>query len=196
MTTEQATELIEKAREVRWKDIGTKEGNKLLKDAYLLIFKSELCDTCPGDYKNAYYAIRSYIENPNVIKPMKEKSNFVIKGTGIILEPETGNMFSNLNLTDEIAERLLNENPNLVSRFEKIPETFQLRSVVSKEITGEDLLNSIDNSLMGAIQHIESLTERSELVKIATENGYEKNEWQKKDLKKFKKYLIEKLKAA
>ena len=47
-----------------------------------------------------------------------------------------------------------------------------------------------------AIAEVEKETDRSQLVKIAQEQGYPKGEYQKKDLKQLKKYIISKLKSA
>ncbi len=202
MDTIEATELIEKVFKLKWDEITSTAGSKIIADVYKVLFNSEVCQTCKGDVRNAYYAIRNHTLNPHVIKPVMEKSNFQIKNNGIIIDRNDENkMYSNDNLTDAIAEKLLTENPALAVRFSVIPESFPLRSVVSKETHevsktagGKD---ADETSLIEmAIAEVNNETDRAKLVKVAEENGYPKNEYQKKDLKQLKKYIISKLQSA
>lgn len=201
MNTIESSELIEKALNIRWNDITTDAGSKIIYDAYKLVFNSEVCLSCPGDLKNAYYAIRAHIENPLVIKPVMEKSKFEIKNNGIIIFK--GEMYSNKNLTDSIAENILNDNPDIAVRFSVIPDSFKFSSVkevAAKEIKTEETKqdeNSDEHSLINmAIAEVEKCEDRSELIKVAKEQGYPKSEYQKKDMKHLKKYIIDKLKSA
>lgn len=103
-------------------DLTRAENINIIANAYRDLFGKELCVTCGGDIRNAYYKIRSHFDNPNVMKLQgKPASKYKLKKGIILIHPSTSAMYSHMNITDEIAEEILSLNPNCVSKFESLP---------------------------------------------------------------------------
>jgi hypothetical protein len=116
-------EIINKALELRMTDLSKKENVVILANAYREMFGKELCVTCGGDIRNAYYKINSHMKNPNVMKLDGAKATkYKLKQGVILIHPETSAMYSNMNLTDEVAEEILSLIPQCSVRFEKLPK--------------------------------------------------------------------------
>ena len=86
---------------------------------------------CQQCYHDALIEIYLYLKNNN---KMKEKSNYRLRAGFIINTPafNNGKVYSNANLTDEVAESYLAKYPEQVKMFEVLPKGFSVKSVQTK----------------------------------------------------------------
>lgn len=86
---------------------------------------------CQQCYHDALIEIYLYLKNNN---KMKEKSNYRLRAGFIINTPafNNGKVYSNANLTDEVAESYLAKYPKQVKMFEVLPKGFSVKSVQTK----------------------------------------------------------------
>lgn len=73
---------------------------------------------CPDKWHDAVLEINSYIKKHG---KMKEKSNYKLRAGVILQIAGSTEIYTNDNLTDEVAAAFLKENPNAAGRFEVIP---------------------------------------------------------------------------
>ena len=85
------------------------------------VFKPTSCQRC---YHDAFIEIVCYIKRNG---KMAEKSNFRLKAGAIIHSPlfEDGKVFTNENMTDEVAMRYLAKYPGQVGLFQAMPKDFK-----------------------------------------------------------------------
>ena len=106
---------------------------------------------CPNCYRDAY------IEITLKLRKMKEmpKKNFVLR-SGVLLHAFNGDVFTNANLTDEIAMDALNENRGRFDLFAKVPDNWEelckARKAVKENeskkkasVSKEELQESVDS---------------------------------------------------
>lgn len=116
-------ENINLALSLRMLDLTNASNITIIANAYRELFGRELCVTCGGDIRNAYYKIRSHFNNPNVMKLQGiPASKYKLKQGIILIHPTTSEMYSHMNITDEVAEEILTLNPNCESKFEVLPQ--------------------------------------------------------------------------
>lgn len=75
---------------------------------------------CPDKWRDAVIEIYSYIKKHG---KMKEKSNYKLRAGVILQIAGSSEIYTNDNLTDEVAAAFLKEHPNAAGRFEIIPST-------------------------------------------------------------------------
>ncbi|WP_418991860.1 hypothetical protein [Alistipes sp.] len=73
---------------------------------------------CPDKWRDAVAEIHSYIKKHG---KMKEKSNYKLRAGVILQIAGSSEIYTNDNLTDEVAAAFLKEHPNAAGRFEVIP---------------------------------------------------------------------------
>ena len=73
---------------------------------------------CPDRWHDAVLEINSYIKKHG---KMKEKSNYKLRAGVILQIAGSSEIYTNDNLTDEVAAAFLKEHPNATGRFEVIP---------------------------------------------------------------------------
>ena len=73
---------------------------------------------CPDKWHDAVLEINSYIKKHG---KMKEKSNYKLRAGVILQIAGSSEIYTNDNLTDEVAAAFLKEHPNAARRFEVIP---------------------------------------------------------------------------
>lgn len=73
---------------------------------------------CPDKWHDAVFEINSYIKKHG---KMKEKSNYKLRAGVILQIAGSSEIYTNDNLTDEVAAAFLKEHPNAAGRFEVIP---------------------------------------------------------------------------
>ena len=73
---------------------------------------------CPDRWHDAVLEINSYIKKHG---KMKEKSNYKLRAGVILQIAGSSEIYTNDNLTDEVAAAFLKEHPNAAGRFEVIP---------------------------------------------------------------------------
>lgn len=88
---------------------------------------------------------------------MKEKCNYRLKN-GVLLQPEFGSseMYTNDNLTDEVAEKYLAKNPKGEIYFAHVPTDWKER--INKRVYNQSLLDSMVESLQDGVSE-ESVTD-------------------------------------
>lgn len=82
--------------------------------------------SCGDCYHDAVIEMYLYLKKHG---KMKEKSNYALKN-GVLLQMGFGSseMYTNANLTDEVAERYLAKNPENIKYFSKYPEDWKERA--------------------------------------------------------------------
>lgn len=73
---------------------------------------------CPDKWHDAVLEINSHIKKHG---KMKEKSNYILRAGVILQIAGSSEIYTNDNLTDEVAAAFLKEHPNATGRFEVIP---------------------------------------------------------------------------
>ena len=88
---------------------------------YEVIGKTFVPTSCQQCYHDGLIEIYHYIKNNG---KMAEKNNYRLKAGAIINCPAfmSGKVFSNDNLTDEVAEKYLKQFPDNVVLFQKVPK--------------------------------------------------------------------------
>jgi len=128
-------ENINLALSLRLLDLTKADNINIIANAYRELFGKEICLTCGGDIRNAYYKIRSHFDNPNVMKlqgtPAKK---YKLKKGLILMHPQTSEMYSHMNITDAIAEEILSLNPNCESKFESLPKKAETKVEVPADM--------------------------------------------------------------
>lgn len=118
--------------------------------------KNLMKSSCNDCYHDAIIEIYLYLKKYG---KMKEKSNYTLKN-GVLLQPGfgSGNMYTNDNLTDEVAEKYLAQYPNGIILFAATPTDWEER--VEKRMNPGDTLNTdLVSELVKALQ-IEGTTIR------------------------------------
>ncbi|MFL0067768.1 hypothetical protein V2605_03465 [Tenacibaculum maritimum] len=88
---------------------------------HVLLFE-ETCTGCPT--KIPHYINRIKNVNLNKMEENKKQSLFRLKKGIIIPVPGSSKAYSEHNITDVIARKLLKENPNRISLFDSYPENW------------------------------------------------------------------------
>lgn len=108
--------------------------------------------SCNDCYKDAVIEMNIYMKKNG---KMKEKTNYGLKN-GVLLQMDFGSseMYTNENLTDEVAERYLAKNSNRANYFAVMPTDWKER--VEKRINpsveyNQDLLDSMIESLQDGV---------------------------------------------
>ncbi|WP_379964016.1 hypothetical protein [Epilithonimonas sp. UC225_85] len=91
-------------------------------------FFGETCSTCPSKILGYIQKVKS-IKN-NTMSQSERK--YLLKEGAVIQVFGSSEAYSNANLTDEKAEKLLKENPNRSALFARIPEEFSAEKELSK----------------------------------------------------------------
>lgn len=111
----------------------------------LVLAKNFIKTSCNDCYKDALIEMYAYLKKHG---KMKEKSNYTLKNGALIqLEFGSSEMYTNANITDEIAEKFLSENPNNRRFFSELPFDWEAR--VKNRVSGESdkLVNEIAGML-------------------------------------------------
>lgn len=120
-------EIMETARGLVGKERLTPYDKESIESMYLLVlrktFKPTPCNDC---YRDAAILIYNYLKNNG---KMKEATNYELK-RGVLLQMEFGSarMYTNANLTDEVAEEFLHKNPDKINWFAKMPDDWMQRA--------------------------------------------------------------------
>lgn len=116
-----------------------------IENLYLLVLDKKFIRTsCSDCYRDAVIEMSAYLKKNG---KMKEKSEYSLKN-GILLQMGFGSseMYTNANLTDEVAEKYLARYPNNIRYFSKKPEDWEERVRTRKE--GNVVINDELVSLM------------------------------------------------
>nr|DAG03093.1 MAG TPA: hypothetical protein [Siphoviridae sp. cttma3] len=108
--------------------------------------------SCNDCYHDA--VIEMYIHLKKTGK-MKEKSNYILKN-GVVLQKEfgSGDMYTNANITDEVAENYLADNPKGIMFFSGYPADWEnkvRRRVLKRESISDELIAIIVEAFDGGV---------------------------------------------
>jgi len=173
---------------MRTADLKVEANQKKVIEANAILFDGEICATCPGDITNAYYRIRTYVIKPiQMKKQISNSCNFQLNDGAIVIDPQDGEMYTNANLTDDVAARVLAKYPGAAKRFKNIPDWVATAAAPSPEQNDSQAKQS-------AVDYVkdESRT-REELTAVALENGMEESKIKKLSTEKLRKDLLKKL---
>lgn len=146
MTVEEA---LSKLKELGGQSSYSSSDKSAIASLYQEVLDKTFVRTSCGDcYHDAVIEMYSYIRKYG---KMKEKSNYALKN-GVLLQMGFGSheMYTNANLTDEVAERYLANNPENIKYFSKYPEDWQERvELVANPVPKMDdnLLNELVSAL-------------------------------------------------
>lgn len=134
-----------------------------IEQAYRDVFGRGVRDCkCPNRYRDAVIELRIFIKNHATM----EKSNYKLK-TGVVIQPSgTSEVYTNDNLTDEIAEQFLKERPGARGLFAVAPTTDESDKTPTND--GKQSKNDETDAIVAALeQENESL--KAELAKMTAE---------------------------
>lgn len=121
-------------------DDGFSSSDRLfIKEAYELLYGKPIKNTaCSNCYRDAYILIYTKLKKDGTMP--KEKKFILLNG--VLLHALNGQVFTNSNLTDEIAMDALNENPNRLDLFSKYPDNYkelcEARKTLKEEAAGKE----------------------------------------------------------
>lgn len=130
-----------------------------IEQAYRAVFGRAIRDcNCPNRHRDAVIELRIFIKNHATM----EKSTYKLKA-GVVIQPSgTSEVYTNDNLTDEIAEQFLKERPGARGLFAVAPEP---GDAVKGPKNGKEAATTADNESLRA--EVESL--KVELAKMTTD---------------------------
>ena len=134
-----------------------------IEQAYRDVFGRGVRDCkCPNRYRDAVIELRIFIKNHATM----EKSNYKLK-TGVVIQPSgTSEVYTNDNLTDDIAEQFLKERPGARGLFAVAPTTAESDKTPTND--GKQAKNDETDAIVAALeQENESL--KAELAKMTAE---------------------------
>jgi hypothetical protein len=116
-------EILQQIRDASYEALRGKDNNGIpfLKHIFQLHYKifGETCSNCPGKITGYIQKLKNF---NTTIKMEIIKSEYQLQEGVIIPVAGTSEAYSNHNLTDEVAIKLLVQNPNRKSLFNKLPE--------------------------------------------------------------------------
>ena len=123
MELEEAKAIIEELKGRFDNPFSSYDKNQIEKLYFAVLGKTFVATSCQQCYHDALVEVIHYIKNNN---KMAEKKNFVLRA-GVIINCPTfqgGKVFSNDNLTDEVAEEYLKAFPEQAVLFDELPDDF------------------------------------------------------------------------
>ncbi len=143
----EVSEVINKLEELR----GASTLSASDKSEIILLYGSVLGKTfvktsCSDCYRDAIIEMYLYLKRNG---KMKEKSNYTLKAGALIQDSFGGNMYTNDNLTDEIAEKFLATNPKGITFFASQPTDWEDR--VAKRAASKNKTVSLNDALVASL---------------------------------------------
>lgn len=116
-------------------------------ELYSEVLRKELKRTnCNDCYRDALIEVYNYLRTE---RKMKEKCAYSLLAGVIIQDFENGKVYTNANLTDEVAESYLRRFPKQIQMFAKFPENWEER--IGKVIP-EDLNEELIAEIVGRLK--------------------------------------------
>lgn len=133
MELEEAKAIIEELKGKFDNPFSSYDKNQIEKLYIAVLGKTFVATSCQQCYHDALVEVIHYLKNNN---KMAEKKNFVLRA-GVIINCPTfqgGKVFSNDNLTDEVAEEYLKAFPKQAVLFDELPEDFTTEVEEEEEV--------------------------------------------------------------
>lgn len=106
-----------------------------IRETYVLLFRHDIKNIgCSDCYKDAYVEI---IHKLKKTQTMPKEKKFILRA-GVLLHAFNGEVFTNANLTDEIAMDALNENVKRFDLFAKVPDNWKDLCKARKTLTEKE----------------------------------------------------------
>lgn len=116
-------------------------------ELYSEVLRKELKRTnCNDCYRDALIEVYNYLRTE---RKMKEKCAYSLLAGVIIQDFENGKVYTNANLTDEVADSYLRRFPKQIQMFAKFPENWEER--IGKVIP-EDLNEELIDEIVGRLK--------------------------------------------
>lgn len=127
-------------------DAGFSSSDKeCISELYREVLCKELKRTnCNDCYRDALIEVYNYLKRE---KKMKEKCAYSLLAGVIIQDFENGKVYTNANLTDEVAENYLKRFPKQIQMFAKNPEDWEERIGKVVEELNDELLSEMADRL-------------------------------------------------
>lgn len=141
-----------------------KTDSSLMREVRYLtkVFLQRTLDGCSSCAMDAYLELIHL--NPQNMKTTEKK--YELRAGALLFDAKTQTHYSNFNLTDEVAERLLAENPAWLARFRKVPEKQEATGL------GESPEQKPDQDFLGlAAKAIADGLNKTETVALLKEAG-------------------------
>lgn len=134
-----------------------------IEQAYRDVFGRGVRDCkCPNRYRDAVIELRIFIKNHATM----EKSNYKLKA-GVVIQPSgTSEVYTNDNLTDEIAEQFLKERPGARGLFAVAPTTAESDKTPTND--GKQAKNGESDAIVAALEK-ENESLKAELAKMTAD---------------------------
>lgn len=177
LLSENQKEILKEIRDASYETLRGKDKNGIpfLKHIFELHYKifGETCSSCPGKIAGYIQKLKNFNTN---IKMEIIKSEFQLQEGVIIPVTGTSDVYSQHNLTDEIAIKLLSENPNRKLLFRTLPENVDelIEAYISEiEVKGDDNKDGDDQddtlvSIGNAKVTVEEALSLLEIINIKT----------------------------
>ena len=96
-----------------------------IESLYQIVLRRPFTRTGCGDcYKDAVIQMYTYLQKNEI---MEKKSNYLLKAGVVLRFTDDNNIYTNFNMTDEAAERILKERPGAIGKFQMYPEDWEKR---------------------------------------------------------------------
>ena len=127
---ERTIERLEEMRS-RYKDGFSTSDRSFLESLNWRLFNKAITLTgCSDCYRDAYIIIYNRLKND---KKMPTIANYILKNGALLHEFGTSEYYSH-QVTDEVAEKFLKKNPELISQFAKYPSDWKERIADKKPV--------------------------------------------------------------
>ena len=93
-----------------------KENAKVIRDTYFATFGTKVNTRCADCLKDAVLELYSNISENS------DERHYRLYHYTAVLDKSTGRAYTDVTLTDKIAENILRENPEMLNRFRKVPQ--------------------------------------------------------------------------
>lgn len=129
-------------------DVGFSASDKeSIAELYVEVLRKELKRTnCNDCYRDALIEVYNYLRTE---KKMKEKCAYSLLAGVIIQDFENGKVYTNANLTDEVAEGYLKRFPKQIQMFAKYPDNWEERT---GKVVPEDLNDELVAEIAGRLK--------------------------------------------
>ena len=147
-------------------DEGFSASDRLfIRSVYNRLFGKDIRNLgCPDCYRDAYMEIIHRLKKDKI---MPKEKKFILRN-GVLLHAFKGEVFTNANLTDEIAMDALNENMSREKLFARVPDNWKDLCKARKVITDKENATKASLSKEELQDNIESLKSALESAKKET----------------------------
>lgn len=120
----EVVEIFNKLSELKGRTNALTQSDKYyIKSVYYAVIQKELKKTCTNCYSDALFEILLKLKKHNIME--KKKSSYLLKNGVILHCAKFSDVVSNDNITDELAEKFLKDNPKRINFFASFPDDWK-----------------------------------------------------------------------